>query len=333
MTGRYGSRVFPVGGAFLLGVVAAHLLALDGARGAPGPVDFSAVVARAEGSVAHVTTLRGGEQAPRSRDDAVGAGFVYSSDGLVITSRHILQGAKRVFVQLEGHAAKEARVLGLDDATDVALLKVDLSGLRPLALGDARSLRKGEWVLAAGSPFHLPRSFSVGIVSGLGRAGVGTRLKGYEDFIQTDAASNVGNSGGPLINASGEVVGMMTAILSRTGRSQGVGLAVPIGAVLDSVRRLQGGAPAARPSLGVVVREQGARASRTAGLVVTRFLPNAPGREAGLEVGDLILEVAGVAVPRVADLQRAVWARTAGTTVPVVFLRSGRRYVVNVRLR
>jgi serine protease Do len=333
MTGRLGLRALPLGAAFLLGLAVAPLLVPRGAEGRSGPADFATVVASADGSVAHVTTLMDGEQAPRSRDDAVGAGFVYAANGLIVTSRHILQGAKRVFVSLAGHEVQEAQIVGVDDATDVALLRVNLSGLRPLPVGDAGALRKGEWVLAAGSPFHLPRSFSVGIVSGLARSGVGTRLRSYEDFIQTDAAANVGNSGGPLLNASGEVVGMMTAILSRTGRSQGVGLAVPVGAVLDSVRRLQGGGAAVRPSLGVVVREQDPRAARTPGLEVTRFLPNAPGREAGLQVGDVILEVGGVAVPRIADLQRAVWAHDAGTTLPVVFLRAGRRYVVQVRLR
>ena len=332
MTGRLAARVFPLGIAFVLGVTAASLLAPRGAVGEGGPADFATVVATSDGAIAHVTTLMDGEAQPRSRDDAVGAGFVYTADGLVVTSRHILQGAKRVFVQLKGHEIQEARIVGVDDATDVALLKVNLAGLRPLVLGDARTLRKGQWVLAAGSPFHLPRSYSVGIVSGLGRSGVGTQLKGYEDFIQTDAASNVGNSGGPLLNASGEVVGMMTAILSRTGRSQGVGLAVPIGAVVDSLRRMQGTA-APRPTMGVVVREQEGRASRPAGLLVTRFLPGAPAQAAGLQVGDLILEVGGIAMRRVADLQRVVWSKPSGTTLPVVFVRNAKRYVLHVRLR
>lgn len=329
MRARILPRTLSLLSAFLLGALCVSLLAPPDVQGEAGPADFVSVVASTDGSVAHVTTLMGDAQAPRSRDDAVGAGFVYSADGLIVTSRHILQGAKRVLVKLRDHPVQNARVVGVDDATDVALLKVGLSGLRPLQLGDARSLRKGQWVLAAGSPFHLPRSFSVGIVSGLGRSGVGTSLKGYEDFIQTDAASNVGNSGGPLMNASGEVVGMMTAILSRTGRSQGVGLAVPIAAVVDSVRRMQGGATS-RPSLGVVVREQD---PRTPGLLITRFLPNASGRQAGLQVGDVIVAVAGVSVPRVADLQRVVWARAAGTAVPVTFLRAGRRYQVQAQLR
>lgn len=319
--------------AFLLGVLAAHLLSPGVARGEAGPADFTAVIARVEPGVAHVTTLMEGERAPHSRDDAVGAGFVYSADGLVITSRHTLQGARRVFVSFEGRPIQEARVVGVDDATDVAVLKVEAAGLTPLPVGSSSSLRKGQWVLAAGSPFHLPRSFSVGIVGGLGRSGVGTNLRGYEDFIQTDAAANVGNSGGPLLDASGAVVGMMTAILSRTGRSEGVGLAVPIEAVLASARRLASGQAAPRPSLGVIVRETPARGGAPAGLEVTRFQPRSSAREAGLEVGDLLLQVDGTAVPRVADLQRVIWAKPPGSAVDVVFLRRGQTFRVPVPLR
>ena len=334
MTGRLGLRVLPLGAAFLLGLVAAPLLVPRGAEGRSGPADFATVVAAADGSVAHVTTLMDGEQAPRSRDDAVGAGFVYAADGLDRHQPAHPPGREAGLRDARGPRGPGGahRRRGRRDRRRAAQGE-PLRAPRPLPLGDAGALRKGEWVLAAGSPFHLPRSFSVGIVSGLARSGVGTRLRSYEDFIQTDAATNVGNSGGPLLNASGEVVGMMTAILSRTGRSQGVGLAVPVDAVLESVRRLEGGGAAARPSLGVVVREQDPRAVRTPGLEVTRFLPDAPGREAGLQVGDVILEVGGVAVPRIADLQRVVWAHDAGTTLPVVFLRAGRRYVVQVRLR
>jgi len=319
--------------AFLAGALVTSLLPIGAARGEATPADFASVIARVEPGVAHVTTLMEGERAPHSRDDAVGAGFAFSADGLVITSRHILQGARRVFVSFEGRPVAEARILGVDEATDVALLKIDATGLQPLAIGSTAGLRKGQWVLAAGSPFHLPRSFSVGIVGGLGRSGIGTSLHGYEDFIQTDAAANVGNSGGPLLDASGAVVGMMTAILSRTGRSEGVGFAVPIEAVLASARRLAGEGPGARPTLGVIVREAPAGSGARPGLEITRFQPESSARQAGLLVGDVLLQVDGVAVARTADLQRVVWAKPAGSTVDVVFLRGGRTYRLAVPVR
>jgi len=318
--------------AFGLGILVAHVLGPPGATGSGGPPSFADVIARSDPSVAHVSTVLEGERAPRSRDDAVGAGFVYSPDGLIVTSRHTLQGAKRILVTLADRGALEARIVGQDEVTDVALLRVSATGLVPLPSGDPRRLRKGDWVLAAGSPFHLPRSWSAGIVSGLGRTGVGVTLKGFEDFIQTDAAANIGNSGGPLLDTEGRVVGMMTAILSRTGRSQGVSLAVPIDVVLDSAKRLSTGGRVARPSLGVVVRETDLRGAGGGGLQVTRFQPGAPAIRAGLRPGDVIVSVDGVATPRVVDMQRAIWRHRPGETVVVIFLRGARRLQAPVRL-
>lgn len=319
--------------AFLAGVVIAHLLAVSWAEGAPGRSSFADVVAGVDPSVVHVTTQLAGERVPHSRDDAVGGGFVFRPDGLVITSRHILQGARKVFVTIEGRGTLDARVVGVDEATDVALLRVAATGLKPVRIGDPKRLRKGDWVLAAGSPFHLPRSWSLGIVSGLERSGVGVGLGGYEGFIQTDAAANVGNSGGPLVNAAGEVVGMMTVILSRTGRSEGVGFAIPIDVVVETAGRLESGRGLNRPSLGVVVRERDLRGAGRGGLAVTRFLAASPARDAGLRVGDVILRVDDIPTPHVADLQRAVWQKSAGHTVTVVFERAGKRLQVSVRLR
>jgi serine protease Do len=297
-----------------------------------GPPDFADVIAAAEPAVAHVTTVLPGERAPGSRDDAVGAGFVLAAEGLIVTSRHVIQGAREVHVSLPGRPTVRAEVLGGDEATDVAVLRIPASGLPMLPTGETRTLRPGRWVLAVGSPYHLPRSWSVGIVSAMHRSQVGVSLRGYEDFLQTDAAANVGNSGGPLLDANGLAVGMVTAILSRTGTSQGVSLAVPIEVVLDVARRIAGGGGVARASLGVVVREVEVPGGAS-GLEITRFHAGSPGAAAGLRVGDVLVAVEGVRTPRTPDLQRAIWERAAGAAVAVDFLRAGRTLRVSVVLR
>jgi serine protease Do len=320
--------------AFLAGALAVRALGPTPVGIAAGPADFTEVVARADASVVHVTTRLPGQRVPGSRDDAVGAGFVFSSDGLVATSAHVLTGAEAVFVTVAGRPPVEAQVLGQDPATDVAVLRVPLTGLVPLPIGDPSALRVGQWVLTVGSPFRLPHSYAAGIVSGLGRSGVGVRLEGYEDFIQTDAAANLGNSGGPLLDASGRGVGMVAAILSRTGRSEGITLAVPIDVALEAARRLAGGGGAARPTLGVVVREVAGDARLGGdGLEVTRFHHDAPAEAAGLRAGDVIVSVDGQPTPRAADLQRLVWAHPAGTALTVVFRRAGRLLQVAIRSR
>jgi S1-C subfamily serine protease len=311
---------------------------------AAGPFpDFAEVVAAADPWVAHVTTLlpsgggaAGPGRAAGSRDDAVGAGFVVSADGLVVSSRHVVSGAQRVTVSLPGRPPLPASVVGMDEPTDLVLLRVPARGLATARIGDPGSLRVGEWVLAAGSPYHLARSWSVGIVSGLHRSQVGVSLRGFEDFIQTDAAANVGNSGGPLVDSAGRVVGMVSAILSRTGVHQGVSLAVPVDAVMAAVRRILG-QPAApegpAASLGIYVRETDTRGGGGAGLTVTRFEPGSPSEAAGLLPGDVLVSVDDTQVVRTADLQRALWSKRPGDSVRVTFLRSGRTLVATVRLR
>jgi S1-C subfamily serine protease len=214
----------------------------------------------------------------------------------------------------------------------VALLRIAATGLHPAPLGDARTLRVGDWVLAAGSPYRLPHSWSAGIVGGLHRGQVGVGLGGHEDFIQTDAAANVGNSGGPLVDASGRVVGMMTAILSRTGVHQGISLAVPIEVVVESAARIRGGG-AERGTIGVVVRDAEVRGARRPGLEVTRFHPGSPAPGAGLRPGDVILAVNGTLVHTPADLQRAVWSVPRGGAVVLDVERSGARLRVTVPVR
>ena len=268
-------------------------------------------------------------------DDFFGSGFVWSSDGYVVTNRHVVDGAKEVLVLVKNVGWLPARIVGTDPVVDVALLKVDGANLPALALGNPRTLRVGQWVLSAGSPYRLPRSFSVGIVSGLDRCDV-VNPTGYEDYIQTDAAINLGSSGGPLFDAGGRVVGLNTAILSRSGGNQGIGFAVPIDVVAQSVAQLQSRGTVVRPTLGVIVRSLTPREGTTVpggqGLLVTRFAEESPARRAGVAVGDVILRIDGVPTPGRGALMRTVWAKRQGATVVLDLLRGGQPFTVTATL-
>jgi serine protease Do len=284
------------------------------------------VIERAEASVVAIQTHLERPRAVSGSDDASplgspGGGFVYTSDGLVVTSKHMVDGARVVYVDVPRKGRFEGRVLAVDPMVDVALLRIDAKDLVPLAVGDPRSLRVGHWVLAVGSPYSLARSWSVGIVSGLHRdPGV---FEHYEDFIQTDAAINVGNSGGPLLDAAGRVVGLSTAILSRSGGNQGIGFAFPIDVVLEAVEQLRTTGRVRRGSIGVTVRTLPAEV----GLQVTDFAEDSPGRRAGLERGDVILRVDGARVFTKAALQRAVWPKGGGKATLEVW-RDGKTFSV-----
>ena len=301
---------------------------------AGGPPDFAEVVRRVDRSVVRVSVRSSTASSQRSRDDGVGAGFVVDASGLLLTSRHVVSGAQRIVVTIPGQGPVDATLVGQDEATDTALLRVQARGLRPLATGTPGALRVGQWVLACGSPYNMPNSWSVGIVSGLGRTNVGVGPRAIADFIQTDAAANLGNSGGPLLDAEGRVVGVMTAILSRTGGHQGVGLALPIDMAMQAVARMKGGAAAAqRPSLGVRVRALSTAADVPAGLLVTGFDPGSAAQSAGLKVRDVILRADNVMMQRAADLQRIVWSRKRWEVVRLTVQRGERRFEIAVPLR
>jgi len=298
-----------------------------------GPPDFSEMIAGVDPGLVRVSTRTSRPHRNASRDDGVGAGFVVAPDGLIVTSRHVVGGAQRILVTVPGRGVVDGSIVGTDEATDIALLRVPLGGLRPLPIGNPRRLRVGQWVLAGGSPYNLPNSWSVGIVSALGRSNVGIGSKALRDFIQTDAAANLGNSGGPLLNADGRVVGVMTAILSRTGGHQGVALAVPIDLAMAAVGRLRGGRGGHRPSLGVRVRELPARPGLAGGLAVSGFEPASSAAAAGLRVGDVILIAGGTATLRSIDLQRILWALRPGAVLVLVLRRDGHRVQISVRPR
>lgn len=287
---------------------------------------FADLVARANPSVVHVAIRQQDGARGASRDDGVGGGFVVAGGGIVVTSRHVVSGARGVIVQAPGTGPLEARLLGVDDATDVAVLSVPaLADRVPLPRADPRGLRVGDIVLAAGSPFALPNSWSLGLVSGLGRSGVGVNPRGYESFIQTDAAANLGSSGGPLLDTSGRVVGVMTAILSRTSAHQGVSLAMPIDVVMDAVGRITGtGRAGTRPTLGLSLRPA------PGGLVVTRVESGGAAERQGLLPGDFLQEAGGVRLGTAADLQAALWDVPQGGSLVLTLVRGGRTVVLHL---
>ena len=321
-------RLLSLSMATLLGVALARLPLpptppAEAAPAGPPPEGFSGVVERAEPGVVTITTRLERPRAVPGSDEASplgspGGGFVYSADGLVVTSKHMVDGARVVYVDVVGHGRLEAQLVATDPQVDLAVLRVPVQGLSPLPIGDPATLRVGSWVLAVGNPYGLGRSWSAGIVSGLHRD-PGVFPEGYEDFIQTDAAVNVGNSGGPVLDAAGRVVGMATALLSRTGGFQGIGLAMPIDVIVDSVEQLRATGRVRRSSLGVVVRSL----PGGVGLQVARFLEDSPARRAGLREGDVLLRVDDARLSTKASLQRAVWPKAPGSRVRLEVWRNG----------
>ncbi len=314
---------------------------VDAEPGPGSPPDFVSVVERSLPGVVHVHNYLARvrdvpEPGERSAgDDNVGSGFVWSADGWILTNRHVTEGAKQILVEIEGRGWFPAVERGSDPMVDVALLKIEAGGLVPLPIGNPRFARRGQWVLAGGSPYRLPRSFSVGIISGLERSDV-VNPNGYEDYIQTDAAINIGSSGGPLMDANGRVIGLNTAILSRSGGNQGIAFAVPIDVVIEAAIQLRARGTIVRPTLGIVVRAASPLESLGlpggGGLYVTRFATESPARKAGLQEGDVILSVDGLPTPSRGPLLRTIWAKKAGAVVALEFLRGGKRLIANAQL-
>ncbi|HRQ72264.1 MAG TPA: trypsin-like peptidase domain-containing protein [Phycisphaerales bacterium] len=301
---------------------------------------FESAVARVEESVVHITSVEerqlvardffGRPQNRTFRRSGLGSGVIVSDDGLILTNNHVVQGATQLIVRLHDGRELEANVVGTDELRDLAVLRVQASGLKAAAWGDSDRVRVGEWVLAVGSPFGFARTVTAGIVSAKGRGlGIGTdEFKEAEEYIQTDAAINPGNSGGPLINVDGEVIGINTAIFStRMGGSIGLGFAIPselARAVADNIVR---GGRADFGWLGVEMgplAEQNTARTGGGGVVVTRVVPGSPAERAGLRTGDVITRYRGRAVASEDQLVRAVQFTPPGSEVEMDVVRDGR---------
>jgi serine protease Do len=264
-----------------------------------------------------------------------GSGFIISEDGLILTNAHVVKGASEVTVKLTDRREFTAKVLGSDDKTDVAVLKIDGKGLPVARLGSNRDLNVGEWVLAMGSPFGFENTVTAGVVSNKSRAlpdGSGV------SFVQTDVAINPGNSGGPLFNARGEVVGINSQIYSRTGGYQGVSFAIPIDLAVRIKDQIVATGTVKHARLGVVVQDvnQGLADSfglpRPEGALVSRVEPSGPAAQAGLKAGDVVQSVDGQRVVASADLPAYLVQRAPGDTVKLQVWRAGKPVELQARL-
>ncbi|MBI2917704.1 MAG: trypsin-like peptidase domain-containing protein [Chloroflexi bacterium] len=282
-----------------------------------------------------------------------GSGFLVDAEGHILTNYHVVQGASRIRVTFSDGRVLDADVAGSSPADDVALLKVDpgkLSGIIPLSLGDSSTLKPGQMAIALGSPLGLENSITVGVVSGVNRNRPGIAGRTITGMVQTDASLNPGNSGGPLLNSRGEVIGINTSIDGSTISSGRIGFAVPINTAKDLLPQLKGGATVKRPWLGIAGRELTAELASSLGLgiprgvVVVQVLPDSPAEAAGLEeaetdaagqvtsVGDVITAVDGRIVSTVEDLIAYLNSRRPGTTVELTVVRDGQTLQVSVVL-
>jgi serine protease Do len=276
-----------------------------------------------------------GEPPPEQQVRGLGSGVIVSEDGYVLTNNHVVQGADQVQVHLQKREL-EAQVIGTDPKSDLAVLKVDAENLPYLTFGDSDQLKVGEWVAAIGTPFSLEQSLTVGIVSAKGRNRVG--VADYEDFIQTDAAINHGNSGGALVNLDGELVGINTAIATNTGASNGVGFAIPINMAQRIMKSLIEEGKVHRGHIGIHIGDVSEKLAKKFGMdeargaIITKVEKGSPGSRAGLEPGDIVFEFNSQPVQDVPDLRFKVASTKPGTDVALGILRDGKKRLITVGL-
>jgi serine protease Do len=355
---------------FGLGGVSSLLLKKDSA--APGPQmataprvtqrimetgkAFSEIVSVVAPSVVNISTVKVVKDAPEDpfsdffndflspfydfgnqkkwREQSLGSGVIVSPDGYIITNNHVVSGAEKINVTLYDNSVFNGRVVGADPKTDIAVVKIASKGLPTIPWGDSDGLQVGEFVLAIGSPYGLSHTVTMGIISAVGRADVG--VADYEDFIQTDAAINPGNSGGPLVDTRGDLIGINTAIFSRSGGYQGIGFAVPSNMARLIIEQLIKEGKVVRGWLGVTIQELSPEISREfghaspGGALVGEALEGSPAEKAGLRRGDIILRFGGKEVSGPSALKNIVAQQKPGEKVPVKVLRDKKNLTLTV---
>jgi serine protease Do len=264
--------------------------------------------------------------APRSESRSLGSGFVISQDGYVLTNAHVVEGADEITVKFTDKREFKAKVIGADRRTDIALIKIDATGLPAVRFGDPSKLKVGEWVVAIGSPFGFENTVTAGIVSAKGRS---LPQENFVPFIQTDVAINPGNSGGPLFNMRGEVIGINSQIYSRTGGFMGLSFAIPADVALDVQKQLKEKGRVARGRIGVQIQEvtrdlaSSFGLDRARGALVNSVEKGSPAEKAGVEATDIIVGFDGKQVEGSTDLPRIVGSTRPGSVVPVEVWRKG----------
>jgi serine protease Do len=279
----------------------------------------------------------GGHGSVRShRQEGLGSGVIVTEDGYIITNNHVVEDSTDIRVALQGGEEYPAKVVGSDAATDVAVLKVDRTGLPAIVLADSSLLEVGDTVLAVGNPFGIGQTVTAGIVSGLGRGSIG--IVDYEDFIQTDASINPGNSGGPLTDVLGRLVGINTAILSRAGGNQGVGFAVPVNIARNVMEQIVEHGHVTRGYLGIYIQPltpalaKAFNVHESKGALVASVSPKSPAAKAGLKEGDVITEFNGKPVADSKQLRLMVAQTAPNTKAEVTYERSGQQRETTVTL-
>ncbi|MBI5136177.1 MAG: DegQ family serine endoprotease [Nitrospirae bacterium] len=277
------------------------------------------------------------DPSPRHREEeGLGSGVLISADGVIVTNAHVVDGADHIKVTLSDRRSFKAEVVGVDGKTDLAVLRVEATNLPWVPLGDSSRLRPGEMVLAVGNPFGLNQTVTMGIVSGVGRQGVG--ITDYEDFIQTDAAINPGNSGGAMVNTRGELIGINTAIFTQSGGYEGIGFAIPSNLVSTVKDSLIAHGRVVRGWLGVSIQEitpelaSQFRLPSPRGALVTNVIPSGPAAQAGLKRGDVILAIGGTEIGSLAELRLLVAGTPVGKRVAVRLQREGKPVTAQVTL-
>ncbi len=273
----------------------------------------------------------GGADPGMPRGTSTGTGFVISADGYVLTNHHVVENAQTVSVRLQDRRQFEAEIVGSDQESDVALLKIDANGLTALRAGDATLVKPGQWAVAIGSPFGLEQSVTAGIVSATGRSNPYANQQ-YVPFIQTDVAINRGNSGGPLLNTRGEVIGINSQIFSNTGGFQGVSFAIPIDMAMNVAEQIKDTGSVQRGQVGVLfnsipmTQEQarGFGLPDTLGALVNEVVPDSPAQKAGIEPGDVIRAVDGTRIYQPSELPPLIGNKAPGTRVKLTVFREGR---------
>jgi serine protease Do len=268
---------------------------------------------------------------PQEADRGVGSGFIIESNGLILTNAHVVEGATTIYVTLTDKREFKAKLLGMDKRTDVAVVKIEARDLPKLPLGDSSKVRVGEWVLAIGSPFGLENTVTAGIVSAKSRD-----TGDYLPFIQTDVAVNPGNSGGPLLNTAGQVIGINSQIFSRSGGYMGISFAIPIDEAMRVADQLRTNGKMTRGRIGVALGEMTKEVAESLGLgkprgaYVRNVEPGGPAAAGGIEAGDVILSFNGRDISKSTDLPRVVGETKPGTSVPVQVWRKGGARDLNV---
>jgi putative serine protease PepD len=280
--------------------------------------------------VVDITVAQGSSGFGGGQGQAEGSGFVIDAQGDIVTNQHVVDGAQSIKVRFQNGKTAKATLVGSDESTDIAVIKVnaDASQLHPLAWGNSNAVQVGQDVAAIGSPFGLPETMTAGIVSALNRTITAPNHFSIAGSIQTDAAINHGNSGGPLLNMSGQVIGVNAQIESDSGGNDGVGFAIPANAAKNVANTLISGGKVQHPYLGISVSD----ASNGSGAEVVSVVSGSPAAKGGLKAGDVVTSIAGTSIENGDDLTAAVAAHKTGETVSVTVTRDGKSQTVNVTL-